>query len=290
MSNQVAMTKVKSMVRSLIAQLLILPLFLVGLASCSEPTFPLEIRFQAMVGEQAFSCQSTYENQGSANTEISFTDFRFYLHNIRLVTDEGEEIPLTLDDDNTWQQEHLALLDFEDGTGTCRNGSEQMHTTLVGHAPDRTFNELRFTIGVPFEDNHINPATADPPLTFTNMSWGWQGGYKFLRADVSSSEYNFIFHLGSTGCEGTIGDISGCSRLNRAEVTLTNFNPATDTIIVDAALLFESTNVSQNTQDSLSGCMSTQNDPDCAALFGNMGLNLETGHAESTASFFRVQE
>ena len=88
------------------------------------------------------------------------------------------------------------------------------------------------------------------------MSWGWQGGFKFFRADVDSEDYNFIFHLGSTGCEGTIGDISGCTQSNRAEVTIQNFDPRTDVIIVDAQTLFRGTNVSTNTEDTLSGCMS----------------------------------
>ena len=109
-----------------------------------------------------------------------------------------------------------------------------------------------------------------------------------MRADVTSEDYDFIFHLGSTGCEGTIGDISGCSRTNRAEVAIPNFNPTTDTIIIDAEKLFKQTDVSKNTEDTLSGCMSTKNDADCDALFESMGLNLETGEPDSMANFFRV--
>ena len=267
---------------------LFLTLLVGGLVGCAEQTVPVEIRFQANVGEQPLNCETTYSNQGSADTSITFSDFRFYLHNVRLVTAEGEELSVTLDEDGIWQQSHLALLDFEDGAGSCRNGSEQTHTTLSGQVPEREFTELRFTIGVPFDDNHVNPATATPPLTFTNMSWGWQGGFKFFRADVASEDYNFIFHLGSTGCEGTVGDVSGCSRSNRADVVIPNFNPATDTIIVDAEILFRETDVSQNTTDTLSGCMSSKTDGDCSPLFTNMGLNQETGEVESRANFFRV--
>ena len=269
---------------------LALPIVLGSLMGCAEPTVPVEIRFQATVGDLPLNCVTTYENQGSENTSTTFADFRFYLHNIRLVTADGEELNVILDEDGIWQQEHLALLDFEDGQGSCRNGSEQTHTTLVGQVADREFSELRFTLGVPFEDNHMNTATASAPLTFTNMNWGWQGGFKFFRADVSSEDYTFIFHLGSTGCEGTIGNISGCSRSNRAEVVITNFNPRRDTILVDTELLFKETNVSQNTPDTLSGCMSSKTDADCTALFKNMGLNQDTGLAESTATFFRVTQ
>ncbi len=260
----------------------------ITLAGCTEPGVPVEIQFQAMVGDQLLDCETSYENQGRADTTLSFTDFRFYVHNIRLVTQEGEEFSVTLDEDGIWQQEHLALLDFENGKGTCRNGSEQMHTTLIGTVADQVYSEIRFTIGVPFEDNHVNTATAQPPLTFTNMSWGWQGGFKFLRADVASEDYNFIFHLGSTGCEGTIGDISGCSQGNRAEVAIQNFDPRNDVIIIDAQTLFQGTDVSTNTEDTLSGCMSITSDADCNSLFENMGLNLETGEPDSVANFFRV--
>ena len=61
-----------------------------------------------------------------------------------------------------------------------------------------------------------------------------------------------------------------------------------DVIIVDAQTLFRDTNVSTNTEDTLSGCMSIKDDADCNALFENMGLNLETGEPESVANFFRV--
>lgn len=270
-------------------QNLTVPLLIFLVLGCAEPTVPVEIRFEATVGDQPLDCVTTYIDQGSANTSTSFSDFRFYLHDVRLVTADGEELTVTLDEDGIWQQSHLALLDFEDGQGSCRNGSEQTHTTLTGQVPDREFSELRFTIGVPFEDNHVNPATATPPLTFTNMSWGWQGGFKFFRADVTSEDYSFIFHLGSTGCEGTIGDISGCSQSNRAEVVIPNFNPATDTVIVDTELLFQGTDVSQNTPDTLSGCMSSTTDGDCTSLFMKMGLVQETGQADATATFFRVK-
>ena len=80
------------------------------MVSCSEPGVPVEIQFQAMVGDQPLNCETSYENQGTADTTLSFTDFRFYLHNIRLVTQEGDEFSVTLDEDGIWQQEHLALL------------------------------------------------------------------------------------------------------------------------------------------------------------------------------------
>ena len=91
-----------------------------------------------------------------------------------------------------------------------------------------------------------------------------------------------------TGCEGTIGDISGCSQANRAEVAIQNFDPRNDVIIIDAQTLFQGTDVSTNTEDTLSGCMSITTDADCNSLFENMGLNLETGEPESVANFFRV--
>ena len=163
-------------------RLILLALATVIVAGCGEPGVPVEIQFKAMVGEQPLDCESSYENQGTANTTLSFTDFRFYVHNIRLVSQSGDEYAVTLDEDGIWQQEHLALLDFENGKGTCRNGSEQMHTTLTGTVADQVFSEIRFTIGVPFDDNHVNTARAEPPLTFSNMSWGWQGGFKFLAA------------------------------------------------------------------------------------------------------------
>ena len=39
---------------------------------------------------------------------------------------------------------------------------------------------LNFELGVPFEQNHTNPLTAQAPLNVSEMFWSWQLGHKFF--------------------------------------------------------------------------------------------------------------
>ncbi|MGI9627435.1 MAG: MbnP family protein, partial [Longimicrobiales bacterium] len=72
------------------------------------------INFQAQVNGAAFACGTSYDNVGTSNTTITPVDFRFYVHDVRLVTSAGSEVPVELTQDGQWQREGLALLDFED--------------------------------------------------------------------------------------------------------------------------------------------------------------------------------
>lgn len=56
---------------------------------------------------------------------------------------------MTLDQDGAWQLGDLALLDFEDASGACANGTAGMNTTLRGTVPEGEYTGLSFTIGVP---------------------------------------------------------------------------------------------------------------------------------------------
>jgi len=44
----------------------------------------------------------------------------------------------------------LALLDFEDGTGGCVNGTPDVNDRVAGTVPEGHYTGLRFTLGVPF--------------------------------------------------------------------------------------------------------------------------------------------
>jgi hypothetical protein len=101
-----------------------------------------------------------------------------------LTTADGKAIPVQLDQDGLWQYKNLAMLDFEDGTSSCSNGNAGMHKQVTGTVPAGSYTGLRFTVGVPFELDHIYAASAPSPLNMTAMFWSWQGGYKFVKAEI----------------------------------------------------------------------------------------------------------
>jgi hypothetical protein len=116
------------------------------------------------------------------------------------------------------------------------------------------------------------------------MHWHWRAGYKFLRAGIRTADDGFWIHLGSTGCEGTVRDITGCRFPNRVDILLPEFLPGEDTVVVDlAALLVETDLLDAEATD----CSSGPAEQSCKAPFRALGLDFETGSAPDTQDVFR---
>jgi len=274
-------------------------LTLLTLAACGAPsTTPdaghghdaiTQVQFKAMVGTQAFACGQTYQ-LGTTNTQYKPRDFRFYVHDIVLQTEAGEDVPFTLTDDGTWQRQGVALLDFENKAGECSNGTEATNTALRGMAKGAHYQAISFTIGVPFEQNHQDAAAAAAPLNSTAMFWNWMGGYKFLKIDgvTTGLPMGHNIHIGSTGCVAgaTPNSVASCSTANRLRVTLQGFNPETKAVVLDLAALVAGSNLDTNLAMSAPGCMSAPTDTDCGPIFAKMGLPFAGAAAGVQGAFF----
>lgn len=258
-----------------------------ALGACTTtPRRPVTLTFAGLVGGQPFACGATYDGIGTTGTTLTALDFRFYVHDLALVTADGRAVPIALDADPVWQTGGVALLDFEAGTG-CEEGNAPTRTIVTGTIPDdgTVYTGLRFHVGIPAAMNHLDADTQPSPLNLTSLFWGWSGGYKFFRVDGRSTGQpgGFRFHLGSTGCTGDPRNGSAaCANENVPEITLTGFDAAHDAIVADLAGLFEGSDLDHD-QGVAPGCMSDVEDPDCAPLFDAIGLG--TG-AQTT---FRVQ-
>jgi uncharacterized repeat protein (TIGR04052 family) len=250
---------------------------LLTIASVQAADQRIAIRFQAMVGKEKFACGQTYTGIGTTASRIAPRDFRFYVHNVRLIDEKGNAVPVQLDQGGKWQLDDTALLDFEDGTWSCVNGTREVNDQLVGTVPEGHYTGLLFTVGVPFNKNHTELTSQPPPLNLTALSWVWNAGRKFARLDFASAgqPHGFTVHLGSTGCmpnDSKITIPTECSSPNRPEVKIEAFHPDKDVVIADLAALLKDTNVDINQPKTAEGCMSAQNDSDCAGIFLNLGL------------------
>ena len=157
-----------------------------GLAQAQSGDREVEINFSGWVGQDEFVCGESYDEVGASQTTITPTDFRLYVSEVALIDRDGNAVPVELEQDGQWQYENVALLDFEDGTESCDNGTPQTNTTIVGTVPEGDYESLQFTLGVPKKLNHEDAAIAPSPLNLTSMWWNWQGGYKFLRTDLET--------------------------------------------------------------------------------------------------------
>jgi uncharacterized repeat protein (TIGR04052 family) len=266
-----------------------------ALAGCSSAeggkASPIELRFEARFAGEPASCQGSVAELGSAQTSAKLLDYRFFVHEVELMRQDGEPVPLVLEDDGVWQRDGVALLDFEDGSGSCETGSPQTHSFLRGTAEPGDYTGVAFTLGIPEHLNHLDGATAPAPFNAPGMWWSWQGGYKYARIDVATEAHpgGFFFHLGGTNCDGNPSEGFACQYGNLARVELAS--TSLGAIVVDAAALYRDVDLTVQPDfqsDFVPGCMAFSGDPECPAMFSALGLAFEDGEIASAQTAFAM--
>ena len=248
----------------------------------------VSIEFVGKVNGADFVCGDVYDGLGTSDSSLEFSDFRFFLQDVALRNDQGEYVPVELDATSGFQTDEVVMIDFEDA---CGMGTVETWTAVTGTLPEGDYQGLRFTMGVPFAENHDNPATAPPPLNVVAMFWSWQAGYKFLRIDSGDfSETDWRMHLGSTGCDGDpiAGGTTNCLNPNRVEeVEFEAFLLEEDRVVADIGSLVADSDL-ENDQGEDPGCMGKPTDLDCGPLFENLGLPFD-GTGGGAQSFFTIE-
>lgn len=244
----------------------------------------VDLVFNATVAGEAVACDTMYSELGDSGASGMLADARFFVSVLEARNADGQWVAIDLDQDTVWQHENVALIDFETGVGSCSaTGTTETNDRVTGTLPSGEYSALRFQLGIPFELNHLDDASAPAPLNSPGMFWYWQDGYKFVRIDWMPSEgQRWNVHLGSRMCENGTGlqtdAPSSCSRSNRATITLENFDAATDAVDVDFAELVAGEEITTNLPDSPPGCMSDPPETgDCDSVFSSLGLDFATG-------------
>lgn len=251
------------------------------------------IEFAAYAGQTPAVCGTPLAALGTTQINAALRDLRFYVSNVALIDKAGEAVPLTLAQ-NEWQiqeaSDSLALVDLENAVDACAaKGTVASNPRITGTVPAGDYQGLRFTVGVPSRWNHTDYAVAASPLDVGALAWSWQSGRKYLQLEVqpdggvqrpapAASGTTFHVHLGATGCTGNpvTGETVNCTRPNRAQVQFDVFNPVTEKVVLDIAALLQQSDISQDLGSSV-GCMSGASDPECAAVFQQLGLDLAAG-------------
>ena len=195
----------------------------------------------------------------------------FYLSDPHLITSNGGEIPIQLDAESSWQSQRTALISLAEECGPSRGTGG--NSGLKGTVPSGDYQYLEFSLGVPFELNHVNPLEAEAPLDVPSMFWVWQTGYKFLRYDI---EGQWSFHLGSTGCHSASAvraPAEPCEQPNLARIRVPISDPLQARIGVDLHALISGIDTFE-----ADNCVEAyREDPQCQMLVERIGLNAETG-------------
>ncbi|MFY0581180.1 hypothetical protein ACN28S_49255 [Cystobacter fuscus] len=83
-----------------------------------------------------------------------------------------------------------------------------------------------------------------------------------------------------------------CTYPNRPEISLEGFVLDQSKVVLDLASLFEGSNLDANANvpNTATGCMSQQEDPDCAPVFNRMGLAFgDSSGASVKQTFIRLE-
>lgn len=246
----------------------------------------VKLQFAAYNGSTPIDCSSSLK-LGTKNSAVKMQDFRFYVSNVKLVREDGVKVALKLkatDDFNYSDATHsVSLIDLEQkGTGACAPGTPALNPSVEGTVPAGRYTGVELTLGVPFELNHLDQRDAATPAALRydlhpGMSWNWRGGRKFTKIEfagdaAAGNATGVLLHLGSSGCVGDPANgtpISSCKAPNHVPVTLAGFNPAQQSIAVDAGALFNY----DFTPEGENACMAGPTDTACVTPFDVLGLD-----------------
>ena len=288
-------------------------------AAEAEVLQAVTLRFAATVNKEAFACGRSYRDVGSAGSEVTPRDFRFLIERIRLIADDGREVPVVLDARAPWQTPEVALVDFADAEGACASGTAETNLTITGKVPAGNYHGVVFVNGVPEQLNHADPTFAPAPLAQPGLNWSWLGGYRYFIADIVTQAQAAAgmtmtahaqvagagapraagdggmavgmgmtapgfgtLHLGSTACSGNPALGIRCRKSNRTLVKLADFDPHTSTIVADLGALFATSNL-------VEGALCHGASAACPALFGRLGIDYDTGMPAASQAVFYVK-
>lgn len=274
---------------------------------------PVTIHFTAEIGGAPFSCAQSYSGLGATKAEMVGTDYRLFVSAPALLRADGSYAPIALEQDGRWQVQNIALLDFEDGTGSCAGtGNAGFNTSLRGTVPEGEYVGLSFVIGLPFDLNHNDPTLAPAPLNTTGMFWNWQNGFRFVRIDLAPQREagghddhahgghdddgygqdhghgdgeaaGWFLHLGSTQCaaESRTESPSACANPNHVSLIFPDFDPARNLVVIDPAPVIVEADLTVNAPETSPGCMSFPGDADCLMVMPKLGIAYEGRPAEA---------
>lgn len=260
-------------------------------AACGGGDRTYDLQFRALVHGEPLRCNQVFSNIGATGSTIDLQEAKLYIYDPQLVRRNGTAVPLVLEEDQRYQRDRLALLDFEDGTGSCIGGDLDTRTFLRGIAPDEDYTGVRFQIGVPEELNHLDAATAPAPLNQPGMWWSWKGGFKYVKLEVGTrGNPTYYLHMGATSCDGTPSGGYACASGNVAEIQLSGLDLDKSTVDFDIAQLWSDLDIDvqiDHVTDNIQGCMAFAGDPECPAVFTKLGLNID-GSSNGGQTLFTI--
>lgn len=227
---------------------------------------------QPMFNNEVLSCERSFT---LLDKDWHYQQLQMYISNVELKDTDGiwQSWPMKV---TNYQHSNVALIGENCRDNIVKNdvlnADDKNANWQISfeYTPDLSImTAIRFTLGVPFSINHLNPISQNSPLNDSSMFWVWQTGHKFLRFEMVSGVENWLFHLGSTGCASPSvmrAPEQACLQPNRVNVELP-FNKNSNVIYFDIAQLLKGIKPSNTTI-----CQANPLDENCIKPLENIGV------------------
>tara|TARA_R110000787_G_scaffold247001_2_gene352695 strand:+ start:202 stop:1083 length:882 start_codon:yes stop_codon:yes gene_type:complete len=231
------------------------------------------INLQLLWQEAQLDCQAIF-NAGAEHKTWSIEQFQFFISDIQMGSESSGWRSVDLVP-SPFQSNDTVLLGTNCRAAKQKNSSERDSNWTIELAPSvdmSTSSSIRFTLGVPFAVNHLNPISQPSPLNLPSMFWVWQTGHKFVRLELASQNEQWLFHLGSTGCKSASvmrAPEHGCRYPNSVNFQLPIILADDNNVALNLNLAALLNNVELTPSSS---CQSEQDSVSCQQLFDNLSL------------------
>ena len=160
--------------------------------ACSKKPTQTQLAISPIWQGQLLNCDTTFSIQDG---KWRIRDFSLYLSQIEYQDLDGKWNKVELDVGKESSSQVVLL------TPECSTKSNDYKWQIETKNNIEKWQKVKFTLGVPFALNHENPIFQKSPLNVPSMFWVWRTGHKFLRLEMESEKDDWLFHLGSVGCQ-----------------------------------------------------------------------------------------
>jgi len=188
-------------------QYLILSLTALTLGACSNDDAPaansVTLAFNNTFNDNTIVLGDATSVAATVNTSAAgqvhhFSELKYVISNIRLVKDDGTEIPYSVND-------------LDKGAAVIDQAKPASLNYVLGNIPSGTYRQIKFGLGIKQAQNTLDQTRfpnfyAAAGANDTQMMWEWGTGYRFTKIEgfYDVDNKTMSIHTGST-VEGTEG-------------------------------------------------------------------------------------
>jgi uncharacterized repeat protein (TIGR04052 family) len=266
------------------------------------------LSFRAVADGNEVGCSDTLTGLGpDAEYTAGPSDLRFYVSNLVFENAAGEELEITLHE-NEFQYSSdagsVVLIDLtSNDEGSCEGTAVRTNEEVAGETFVEDVVTVSFDVGVPqalMQETIATNTAEGAPSPLNEMYWNWATGYRHFvfnfTVEGPEDGGDGYLHVGSRDCGPEDGlaleDRDECGFLNTPQVRLEDFDLENDVVEVDLVALLAELDFIAPIYDPETfevigegpgaECHSAPTQPDCELIFTAMGLDSETGDADAS--------